>query len=219
MGVTASQLRLYLVTDPLLCATYGVVNTVQDAVRGGVTMVQLRDKDTTTAQRIAIGRALMMALDGTGVPLLINDDIEAARTIGAHGVHIGQSDVSPERAREQLGAHAIVGLSCENLDHVRAVDPSIVDYVGLGPVFDTSTKPDHAPAMGLEGLAAARAATTLPAVAIGGIHHARLRTLLATGVDGVAVVSAICGQPGPTLAAQRLRDEIDGYFTHTATRS
>ncbi len=195
MGVITPQLRLYLVTDPALCAARGVMDTVRDAVRGGVTMVQLRDKDATTAERVALGRALMAVLDGTNVPLVINDDLEAAVAIGAHGVHVGQSDVGPHRARARLGPHAIVGLSCETVAHAVAADRSVLDYVGLGPVFATSTKPDHAAAMGLTNLAAARAATPLPAVAIGGVQAANLEQVLATGVDGVAVVSAICGQP------------------------
>ena len=208
MGVIAPQLRLYLVTDPALCAARGVVDTVRDAVRGGVTMVQLRDKDATTAERVALGRALMDVLAGTNVPLVINDDLEAAVAIGAHGVHVGQSDVLPQRARARLGPHAIVGLSCETVAHAVAADRSVLDYVGLGPVFATSTKPDHAAAMGLDDLAAARAATSLPAVAIGGIQGANLTAVLATGVEGVAVVSAICGQPDVRAATQALSDTI-----------
>lgn len=208
MGVITPQLRLYLVTDPALCAARGVVDTVRAAVRGGVTMVQLRDKDATTAERVALGRALMDVLAGTTVPLIINDDLEAAVAIGAHGVHVGQSDVLPHQARARLGPHAIVGLSCETVAHAAAAEQSVLDYVGLGPVFATSTKPDHAAAMGLNDLAAARAATSLPAVAIGGIHGAHLASVMATGVAGVAVVSAICGQPDVQAAAQALSDTI-----------
>jgi len=204
MELIASQLRLYLVTDPVLCRARGVVDTVREAVNGGVTMVQLRDKDATSRERVAVGHALMRALEGTGVPLVINDDIDAALAIGAHGVHLGQSDLSPERIRERLGPSAIVGVSCETIAHAATADARVVDYVGLGPVFATSTKPDHAPAMGLRMLAAARAATSVPAVAIGGIQLANLAQVLATGVHGVAVVSAICGQPSPRDAAQAL---------------
>lgn len=208
MGLSASQLRVYLVTDPQLCAARGVVDTVREGVRGGVTMVQLRDKDASTAARVELGRALMDVLAGTGVPLVINDDIDAAIAVGAHGVHVGQSDLSPTVARARLGPDAIVGLSCETVVHAAAADPSVLDYVGLGPVFATSTKPDHAPAMELAGLAAARAATTLPAVAIGGIHTATLDAVLATGVDGVAVVSAICGQADVHAAARALANNV-----------
>ena len=208
MGVMASQLRLYLVTDPELCASYGIVDTVRDAVRGGATMIQLRDKTGDAAERIAVGRALLAALEGTGVPLIVNDDIEAARAIGAHGVHVGQSDCAPAMVRAQLGPDAIVGLSCETLAHVIDADPSVIDYVGIGPVFATATKPDHAAAMGLNALAEARAATRLPAVAIGGIHLPNVAAVLATGVDGVAVVSAICGQTDPFTATVALARTI-----------
>ena len=208
-----SQLRLYLVTDPALCATRGVVDTVREAVQAGVTMVQLRDKDATTTERVALGRALMELLADTTVPLIINDDLDAAVAIGAHGVHVGQSDVDPRMARERLGPHAIVGLSCETVAHAVAADALVLDYVGLGPVFITSTKPDHAPAMGLADLAVARTATPLPTVAIGGVQGANLEQVLATGVDGVAVVSAICGQPDIPAATRALAATIARCIT------
>lgn len=212
MGLTREQLRLYLVTDPLLCAAHGVANTVRAAVRGGVTMVQLRDKQANTTELVEVGRALMTALHNTGVPLIINDDVDAALAIGAHGVHVGQSDQSPSLVRARVGPTAIVGLSCETVQHAQQADPAVLDYVGVGPVFDTSTKPDHAAAMGLDVLRAARAATPLPAVAIGGIHRSRVADVLATGVDGVAVVSAVCGQPDVAAAARALRRDIDACF-------
>lgn len=216
MGLNPAQLRLYLVTDPILCGVRSVVDTVREAVRGGVTMVQLRDKDATTAERVALGRALMAGLAGTNVPLLVNDDLDAALAIGAHGVHVGQSDLSPTMVRARLGRDAIVGLSCETVAHAAAADGTVVDYVGLGPVFATATKPNHAPAMELTGLAAARAATRLPAVAIGGIGLDTIVPVLATGVDGVAVVSAICAHPDPRAAAQTLTQTITQAITSSS---
>lgn len=208
MALNPSCLRLYLVTDPSLCRGRGVVETVQEAVRGGVTLVQLRDKFASTRERVAVGLALRDILQGTGVPLVVNDDIEAAVAIGADGVHVGQSDSAPHEARARLGSEAIVGLSCETVAHAMGADPRLLDYVGLGPVFATATKPGHADAMGLRTLAAACAATTLPAVAIGGVQLDNLTPVLACGVRGVAVVSAICGQPDPHAAAQRLWQTI-----------
>lgn len=217
MGLIASQLRLYLVTDPRLCTPRGVVETVREAVQGGVTMVQLRDKEATTAERIALGQALMDTLAGSGVPLLINDDLEAAVAIGAHGVHVGQSDLSPQLVRARLGPQAIVGLSCETVAHATAADAAVLDYLGLGPVFATSTKPDHAPAMGLAQLAVARKASALPTVAIGGIQRGNLAPVLETGVDGVAVVSAICGQPDVYEATAALARAVDDAITRHAS--
>jgi len=201
VALRREALRLYLVTDPILCAGLGVVETVRRAVAGGVSMVQLRDKQATTEERVTLARELMQVLDGTGVPLIVNDDLEAALAAGADGAHIGQSDGSPERARALLGPERILGLSCETADRVAATKGLDVDYLGLGPVFATGTKADHEQPTGLAGLAALVAATDLPTVAIGGLKANHVNEVLATGADGLCVVSAICGQADPQTAA------------------
>lgn len=201
MALKREALKLYLVTDPIMCADLGLVETVRRAVAGGVTMVQLRDKLATTQERVTLARALMQVLDGTGVPLIINDDVEAALASGADGAHIGQSDGSPERARALLGSDRILGLSCETAERVAAAKGMDVDYLGLGPVFATGSKADHEQPTGLAGLAALVAATDLPTVAIGGLKASHVNEVLATGADGLCVVSAICGQADPQAAA------------------
>lgn len=202
MGVLKNQLRLYLVTDPTLCAPIGAVETALRAVAGGVTMVQLRDKHATTAQRTDLAVALETALHGTGVPLVINDDVIAAAAANADGAHIGQGDISPAQARAILGPDKILGLSCETPQTVRDADPLIVDYLGLGPVFGTATKADHAQPTGFDGLAQLIALSSLPNVAIGGLKPDHITGVLASGADGMAVVSAICGQTDPRAAAR-----------------
>ena len=194
MSTLQNQLRLYLVTDPVLCRDTGVVETVRQAVAAGVTMVQLRDKEATQAAMIETARSLKAALAGTGVPLVINDDVEAAVAADADGAHIGQGDLSPVLARAILGPDRILGLSCETPQSVRASDPSVVDYLGLGPVFATPTKEDHKRPIGFEGLATMAALSSIPTVAIGGLKAQHHKTVLASGADGSAVVSAICGQ-------------------------
>ena len=201
MAALRKQLRLYLVTDPNLCAQTGIVQTVRCAVAGGVTMVQLRDKHATTAQRIEMAVALREVLQGTGVPLVINDDVTAAVAAEADGAHIGQGDISPAQARAMLGAGKILGLSCETAQAVRDADPGLVDYLGIGPVFGTSTKDDHARPVGFDGLAELVAQSSLPNVAIGGLKAGHIKGVLGTGTDGIAVVSAICGQTDPQAAA------------------
>ncbi len=201
MAELRNQLRLYLVTDPKLCAQTGVVETVRRAVAGGVTMVQLRDKHATTAQRIERAIAVKEVLQGTGVPLIINDDVTAAVAAGADGAHIGQGDISPVQARAMLGAGKILGLSCQTVQTVRNADPALVDYLGLGPVFGTSTKDDHAQPVGFDGLAELVALSSLPSVAIGGLKADHIKGVLGSGADGMAVVSAICGQADPQAAA------------------
>lgn len=206
MGSAKLDLSVYLVTDPAQCARLGVTETVAAAVRGGVSAVQLRDKQGTDAALIAQGRALQASLSGTGVPLIINDRIEVAAAIGADGVHVGQSDAAARAARARLGAEAIVGLSIQTLAHARAVDAAVVDYVGVGPVFATATKRDHSPPLGFAGLAAVCAEAPVPAVAIGGLGVAEVASVWHAGAVGVAVVSAICSQPDPEAAARAFAD-------------
>ena len=201
-GPLKDRLRLYLVTDPELCAQAGVVDTVQRAVAGGVTMVQLRDKHATTAQRIELAIALKNALHGSGVPLVINDDVAAAVATDVDGAHIGQGDITPAEARAMLGPGRILGLSCETAQTVRDADPAVVDYLGLGPVFGTATKTDHAEPIGFDGLARLVALSRLPNVAIGGLKQDHINAIAASGADGMAVVSAICGQANPQAAAR-----------------
>lgn len=204
MALNAESLLLYLVTDPSLCPGPALVETVNAAVKGGVSFVQLRDKDASTHERIAAALALKSVLDGTGVPLVINDDLEAAVAAKVDGVHIGQEDVTPIRARQRLGRDKIIGLSCETPDQVAAADPHIVDYLGLGTVFPTATKADHKPTIGLSGLSEMARKAALPTVAIGGLKQAHAADVLRAGCNGIAVVSAICGQHDPEKQARDL---------------
>lgn len=203
MSCLRQHLRLYLVTDPTLCRAYGLVETVQQAVAGGVTMVQLRAKDVSMRERIQMAVALKAVLAGTGVPLVVNDDLDAAIEADVDGAHIGQSDMPPAKARAMLGQEKILGLSCETPRTVEAADPDIVDYLGLGPVFGTATKTDHEDPIGFVGLAHLAGLTSLPTVAIGGLKPEHQEQIFASGANGQAVVSAICGQSDPKIAAQK----------------
>ena len=198
------DLSVYLVTDPRLCAGRGLVDTVLAAVRGGATVVQLRDKEAPDGVLIEQGQALKAALRGSGVPLIVNDRLEVALAVGADGIHVGQSDAAAAAARAALGPGAIVGLSIQTREHAALVDPLVGDYLGVGPVFATETKPDHAPPLGFDGLAEVCAACRLPAVAIGGLTGDHAAAVLAAGAQGLAVVSAICGTPDPEDSARRL---------------
>lgn len=202
------ELSLYLVLDPDLCAGIGMVKTARAAVAGGATMVQLRDKDADTASLIATGRALKMVLEGTGATLIVNDNVEAAIAIGADGIHIGQEDMDPRTAREMIGPDMIFGLSVETEALAAAVDPMLVDYVGIGPVFATPTKPDHKAPIGFDGLAQLVKASAVPAVAIGGLKLQHVAPVFAAGAQGLAVVSAICGMADPEEATRRIAEAI-----------
>jgi len=201
------RLDLYLVTDTALCGGRGVVDTVRAALRGGVSAVQVREPVVTTRELCDLTSALRGVLEGTGVPLIVNDRVDVALATGADGVHVGQQDLDPVLARALVG-DLLVGLSVTTLEEAAAAEAlpeGTVDYLGVGPVLATATKPDAAAALGLEATAAVVAATRLPCVAIGGIDALNAAEVRRTGVDGVAVVSAICAAADPAAAATRLR--------------
>jgi thiamine-phosphate pyrophosphorylase len=207
------DLSVYLVTDSVLCNDLGVAATVDAAVRNGVTAVQLREPTATDDEVVRLGREVLARLRGTGVPLLIDDRVHLVEAIGAHGAHVGQSDLDPAAARAILGTEALLGLSAQTLDHVAAAQrlpQGTVDYLGVGPVWPQSTKPDAAEPLGVPGLERIVAASPWPCVAIGGIDAAGVPEVRATGAAGVAVVSAVCGRPDPADAARRLRSAWDG---------
>lgn len=196
------DLTLYFITDPE--GPHDLVETVLEAVDGGATVVQLRHKHASDAEFLALARTLQALLSARRIPLLVNDRVEIAQEIGAAGVHVGQGDLAAEHARAIMGPGAIVGLSAYGVADVARVDPSIVDYVGLGSVFPTSTKTDLDPPIGLAGFRELRAAIPIPVVAIGGISEQNAAGVFAHGADGIAVVTAISRAPEPRAAAERL---------------
>jgi len=202
------DLSLYLVLDPGLCAGFGMVETARAAVAGGASVVQLRDKHADTPLMIETGRALKAALSGTSALLIVNDDVEAAVAIGADGLHIGQEDMDAPTARARIGDDMILGLSVETEALAAGIDPAIVDYAGIGPVFATSTKADHKEPIGFAGLARLVRICPVPAVAIGGLKAAHVGDVFAAGADGLAVVSAICGTRDPEAAAREVAENI-----------
>jgi thiamine-phosphate pyrophosphorylase len=193
--------QLCLVTDRSLANGRSLAGIVAAAVKGGVTMVQLRDKTASTRAFIEDARALKALLAPPRVPLLVNDRIDVALAAGANGAHVGQGDMPVALARKLLGPKAIVGLSITQSAEARAEDVEFADYLGVGPIFPQLTKPDAAPTLGLEGLAEIRRITSKPIVAIGGVTAANVRAVRSAGADGVAVVSAIMGAQDPMAAA------------------
>ena len=200
---------LYLVTDPELARGRRLTDVVAAAVRGGVTLVQLRDKHAGGRSLLERARALKSVLDPLGVPLLVNDRVDVAHAAGA-GCHVGQSDLPAAAARAILGPDAILGVSLDNPEQARAIDPAMVDYVAHGPFAATATKADAGGAVGAEGLAAARRLTGLPLVAIGGIDARNAAAAVRVGADGIAVVSAIMAAVDPEAASRELRAAIEG---------
>ena len=197
-------LKLYLVTDRDLSLGRSLEEVVREAVAGGVTMVQLREKDAATGEFIELARKLMAVLKPLGVPLIINDRVDVALAVDADGVHIGQSDMSYADARRLLGPDKIIGLSVENFEDLEAANALDVDYIGISPVYGTPTKTDTAEPFGLEGLRKAVQMSVHPTVAIGGMNASTVEDVMAAGTDGVAVVSAICSATSPRAAASEL---------------
>lgn len=197
-------LRLYLVTDRALSLGRDLEDVVREAVAGGVTMVQLREKECPTGEFVALARRLKRLLAPLGVPLIINDRADVALAADADGLHIGQSDMPYEDARRLLGYDKIIGLSVENFSDLEVANTLDVDYVGISPVYGTPTKSDTAEPFGLEGLRRAVEMSVHPTVAIGGMNAQTVGAVMAAGADGVAVVSAICSAPSPRKATQEL---------------
>ena len=168
-------------------------------------MVQLRDKHASDEAMITQATRLKALLEGSGVPLIINDRLSVAVASGADGLHVGQSDTAVQEARAALGPQAILGLSINTLAQLRDAPIALLDYVGLGPIFATASKQDHARPIGFEGLAELVRACPLPSVAIGGLKAQHAAQVSAAGAQGVAVISAICGQPDPYRAALAFR--------------
>lgn len=203
-----SDLLLYLVTDRPLALGRDIDWIVREAVRGGATMVQLREKDCDTREFVELAVSLKKALEGTGVPLIINDRIDVALASDADGVHIGQSDMPYAIARKLLGPDKIIGLSVENMDDIVEANSLDVDYVGISPVYSTSTKTDTAAPFGLEGLRKAVELSVHPTVAIGGMNARTAADVIACGTDGIAVVSAIVSAESPCEAAAELLEIV-----------
>ena len=206
------DLSVTLVTDRGIARAAGheLPELVARAVRGGVTCVQVREKDAAGAAFLATVLAVAAALPA-GVTLLVNDRVDvflAARAAGArvHGVHVGQSDLPVTAVRALVGPDAVIGLSASSAEQLRAAadSPARVDYVGIGALHATTTKRDAPAPLGLAEFARLAAASALPAVGIGGVRAADLPGLRAAGAAGGAVVSAICGAADPEAAAREL---------------
>ena len=196
---------VYFIADSSVCGGRSVEDVVLSAVLGGATMVQLRNKvdalDIVEKQALAIKEVLADSLSDYEVPFIINDHVELAVKIGADGVHIGQGDMSPEKARALIGADMILGLTAYTRDHYDAIDNGIVDYVGTGPFYATLTKPDKS-VLGAEGFAKLAKDSPVPVVAIGGITPENAAQAIKAGAAGVAMMRSISEAADPEAAAR-----------------
>jgi thiamine-phosphate pyrophosphorylase len=196
---------LYLVTDSELGRGRTLRQIVEAALRGGVTLVQYREKVASTRRMIEEALELCQLCRTYGVPFIINDRLDVALAVDADGLHVGQEDLPAGLARKLLGPGKLLGVSVENPHQARLALQDGADYVGASPIFATPTKPDAPAPMGPAGLQELARSTTLPVVAIGGINASNAAAVLGAGASGLAVVSAIVSAEDVEAAARQLK--------------
>ncbi len=211
MNFTAKDLTLYLVTDRRWLDGKSLAEEVESAIKGGVTFVQLREKELEYEEFLFVAREIREVTRRYGVPFVINDNVEIAIASDADGVHVGQSDRSVKEIRALLGENKIIGLSASTVATAIEGEAIGADYIGVGAVFSTSTKLD-ASCVSREELIDICSSISIPVVAIGGISADNLGSLSGTGIAGVAVVSAILAQGDSQLASSRLRGLLRGVL-------
>jgi thiamine-phosphate pyrophosphorylase len=195
---------LQLITDRQLCGERSVENVVGLAAQGGVNLVQLREKQASMREIIELGTQLKKLLHKYSIPLIINDRVDIAQAINAAGVHLGQEDLPFPLARKILGFKKIIGVSINNVVQAQEAEQWDVDYLGVGPIFATATKPDASAPLGIAELKNIREISRHPLIAIGGINQQNIKNVLQAGADGVAVVSSICAAEDPKASAMQL---------------
>lgn len=200
-------LALYAVTDDAWLGERALSDCVEQAIAGGATFVQLREKEMPQIAMVLRARTIAPVCRKAGVPFVVNDDVEVARIVEADGVHVGQGDAAVSDARAKLGPDAIVGVSVQTVEQALVAQADGADYLGVGAVFGTPTKPDAAD-VGTDGLAAICAAVDIPVVAIGGLNERTIPELAGTGADGAAVVSAIFAAEDIEEETRRLRAAV-----------
>jgi thiamine-phosphate pyrophosphorylase len=200
--------EIYLVTDRAFSRGRITLEMVEAAVAGGVSAVQLREKDLETREFYEEGLRIRDFLRSSGVPLIINDRVDVALALDADGVHLGQSDMPVNIARRILGPDRVIGVSVEKPEHINDDALARANYLAISPVFLTSTKPELDTSWGLEGIRRVRSLTDLPLVAIGSIKLENARAVIKAGADCVAVVTAIVAADDPCEATRLLLDEV-----------
>lgn len=204
----SNAMLLYAVTDRTWLGEKTLAEQVEQAIQGGVTMVQLREKNLGFEEFVQEAREIKKITDHYQIPFVINDDVEVAVASGADGIHVGQSDMEAGNVRARLGEGKIIGVSAQTVEQALLAERSGADYLGVGAVFSTSTKLD-AQEVSYDTLKAICDAVKIPVVAIGGITAENLKELKGSGADGVAVVSAIFAKTDVAAAARALRQACE----------
>ena len=198
---------LYLVTNRLLMSTKTLGEAVEQAIAGGCTLVQLREKEISSLDFYVLASEMKKITDIYGIPLIINDRIDIAMAVGAAGVHIGQKDIPADIARKVIGKDMLLGVSAASVAEAENAAKAGADYLGVGAMFPTGTKPD-AGFVSMEELGRIRRAVDIPIVVIGGINKENAMLFQPMGIDGLAVVSAVIAQPDIKKSAADLKSQF-----------
>jgi len=200
--------RLYLVLSEADCKHGSYLEVAEQAIKGGVDIIQLREKNLDTERYTARALRLKEVTDKYGIPLIINDNLETAMRVNAFGIHVGNKDIAPTEIRKTWKGCQSLGYSIEFLEQLQNKETQAADCVGISPVFSTATKKDTVTEWGLEGIAAIRSLTRKPLIAIGNINLGNAEAVIKAGADCLAVVSAICSAANPEKAAYELKNTI-----------
>lgn len=195
---------LYLCTDRKLMSTNTLEEAVEQAILGGCSLIQLREKQSSSREFFEMAKRIKAITDRYRVPLIINDRIDIALAVDAAGVHLGQEDIPAKEARRIMGEEKVIGVSARTVELARKAVEDGADYLGVGAMFATSTK-GNAKIIGKEKLKEIRAAVSIPIVAIGGINHSNAAQLVDIGINGLAVVSSVIGASDIQAAARKMR--------------
>lgn len=203
-----SSLLLYAITDSSMIGNSTLKEKVEEAILGGATMIQLREKNISKDEYIAIAKEIKEVTDRYNIPLIINDQVDVALACDAAGVHVGQQDMAAALVREKIGPEKILGVSVQTVEQAILAEKAGADYLGVGSIFPTSTKKDAA-LVSIETLKAICDSVNIPIVAIGGINEENIIKLKGSGIAGISVVSAIFAQKDAQKAAEGLRRQVE----------
>lgn len=201
--------RLYLVVSEEACLGRDIVNVTEQAVKGGVDLVQLREKQLNDNEFITTALRLKEMLDRYNIPLIVNDNLHVAISGNAYGIHVGNNDILPSKIKSLWPQCGMLGYSIEYLEQLNNGEIEYADYLGISPVFSTPTKTDTVTEWGLEGIRNIRNLTDKSLVAIGRMNESNAYDVIKAGADCLAVVSAICGADNPAKAAEAIRNQIE----------
>lgn len=207
-----SSWQLYVIIDRAAVGGRDLAEVAAAAIRGGADVMQLRDKLASARQLLEDAARLLPLTRSAGIPLIINDRADIAGSLGADGVHLGQDDLPIAEARRIMGPSRLIGKSTHSLEQALAAERDGADYIGLGPIFPTPTKPDYG-SVGPALIETVSSAVHLPIVCIGGIDGTTLDPILEAGATCVAVVRAVCSSPDPERAARALKERL-AQFVH-----